>query len=443
MFTQPHGDRPLLSRRNFLRGASVSRLGLPMLESLGSSAATAESPRRLAYVYVPNGMNMPMFTPEGSGTDWRLSPTLQPLANRRDQLTVFSGLSNLPGGIDVPAITVHARASSTFLTNRGLAQPDGSFRNGLSVDQLAAREIGYQTRFPSLQLCCAGHEMRGQTEAIYIRTMSWTEEGTPLTGETHPRAVFGRLFIEAGGNRDALQAWQHNRRSVLDFVQEDARRLQGRIAIADRQKLDEYLTSVRAVEKVIQRAADVGPPPVGTVRPNDIPEEPGDYMNVMFDLAKLAFQTDQTRVLTLMLGEESSDEQYDAINIAEPYHKISHHANNPDDLRKIAEIDHYHVGLFESFLQRLEQTPSGAGNLLNDTTVLYGSGLSNGNAHSFANLPLVLAGGTAGAVRHRGHLQLPANTPVANLHRTLLRTLRVETDGFGDSTGFIDELQVA
>jgi hypothetical protein len=429
-----------LSRRDWLRGSFGLTLGLPLLETFVSGAETPAAPARLAYVYVPNGMNMPEFVPTGAGLEWTPSPTLAALAHRKSNLTVFSGLNNAPGSEDVLAITVHARASSTFLTNRALGQPDGSFRNGLSIDQLAAREIGFQTRFPSLQLCCTGRGVPGQTEAIYSRTLSWTAEGTPLTGENDPRSAFERMFVQTGANSEARRTWLANRRSVLDFVLEDAKALESRVAQADRAKLDEYLTSVRAVERVIQQAGRAVPAPSGARPPQGVPEEPGDYMNVMLDLVVLAFQTDQTRVVTLMLGEEASDEQYKEIQVFDPYHQISHHANQPEQLHKIAEIDRFHVGRFDAFLRRLEGVATPSGTLLDDTAVLYGSGLSNGNSHSFTGLPLVLAGGGAGRLRHAGHLQLPEETPVANLHRTLLEVLDVPTTEFGDSTGTIPQI---
>lgn len=431
-----------LSRRAVLRGLGLT-VSLPWLEAMGSVSAGADAgttaPNRLAFLYVPNGANMDDWTPSQEGPDFPLSPILQPLAGVQDRLLVLTGLTadkarpHGDGGGD------HARALAAFLTGAQPRKTDGTnIRAGISADQVAAARIGDQTRLPSLEIGCEPGAMAGNCDSgyscVYSSTMSWRSATQPLPKEVNPKLVFERLFATVP---DAQRvARDRRRRSLLDFVQEDARDLHLRLSAHDRRKLDEYFTSLRDIEQRIERAArlpDVARPDVPP--PTGIPPTHEAHLRLLADLLVLAFQADVTRVATFVLANEGSNRSYPFIGIAEGHHELSHHANDPAKKKKIAAINTFHVRQLAYLLEKLKAIREGDGTLLDHCLIAYGSGNSDGNAHNHDNLPILLAGGGGGTLQPGRHIRYPAETPLANLWLALLERVGARVPALGDSTG--------
>jgi hypothetical protein len=428
-----------LPRRTFVRGMGAT-LALPLLDAMVPAASAAARPiRRLGFVYVPMGAHMPEWTPPGSDKLGDLSPTLRPLAPVVDQLTVVTNLelkNAYPG--------THATSNSAFLSAATAKWTESSdYYLGTTVDQVAARQIGRETRLPSLELAMDLLTTVGQCDngyaCVYQNNLSWSSPTTPLPAEAHPRVVFDRLFGD-GGAADERLAELRKTSSLLDWVGEDIARLQKRIGPADRAKVGQYLDTVREVERRIQKAeaetADSKLPAL--FRPVGVPPAYADHARLMFDLQVLALQGDVTRVITFQLARETSTRTYPEIGVPEAHHPLTHNGGNPDMLAKVAKINQFHVSLFAAFLEKLKATPDGDGSLLDHTVYLYGSGMSNGDKHDHTNLPILVTGGGAG--RGRRHIQFAKTTPLANLHLTLLHRAGVRLDSFADSTGKIPEL---
>jgi hypothetical protein len=444
---------PPLPRRLFLRGLGTA-VALPVLNSLLPTRVRANPvlanafPRRVAWIYTPNGANMEDWTPTATGADYALSSSLQPLAAHQRDLTVLTGLANPNGDELGDGGGAHARASASFLTGVHPRKTAGSdIRAGISCDQIAARQIGHQTRLPSLELSCDGGQRAGSCDSgyscIYQFNLSWRSETQPMTPEVNPRAAFERLF----GNEDpaaSLEAAARRaryRRSVLDYVLDDAHRLDRRLDPADRHKLDEYLTAVRDVEVRLARAEQFPVPEVPTgIEAPGMFETYEQHMELMYEIMALAFQTDSTRIATFIVAHDGSNRPYPNIGISEGHHDLSHHRSDEEKKKKLAQINHYHVSKFSRFLDRLKAIPEGEGNLLDNCTLLYGSALSNGDKHSPVNLPILLAGKGGGRLAAGRHLQVETDTPMTNLYRSMLDTVDVSTEKIGDSTGQIDAL---
>jgi hypothetical protein len=431
-----------LHRRHFLRAAGVS-LGLPWLPSLARRARGAAEdgapPRRLAYLYVPNGVNVARWQVEGQDADYRLSPTLQPLAPFRDDVTVISGLNHENATKGPDGGGDHARSTAVYLTGVRPKKTGGTdIRNGVSVDQFAARRLGHLTRLPSLELSTDGARASGRCDSgyscAYQYNLSWASPTKPVPAERNPRAVFERMF----GAADTSQAGVARRKlqqSILDFVKDDARALERRLGGADRDKLDQYLTAVRDVERRIQRA-EQSPADIPDFKtPTGIPESYREHIRTIFDLMVLAFQTDSTRIITFMLAHDGSDRAFPEIGVPEAHHQLSHHRGNPLTLEKIAKIDRFYVEQFAWLLERLRQVREGDQRLLDNCMIVYGSCLSEGNKHWHSNLPVVLAGGGGGTLKPGKLLAAEDPTPMCNLHLALLRRMGVRASRFGDSTG--------
>jgi hypothetical protein len=421
------------SRRTVLRGLGAA-VALPWLEA--TATARAPSPRRLAFVYVPNGKIMKSWTPSGEGRGFSLSSTLAPLADFRNQLLVISGLHHRNGEALGDGAGDHARASGSYLTGVHPHKSATLARAGISVDQVAAQAIGHHTRLPSLELSCDRGPVAGSCDSgyscAYENAISWRSETTPLPGDVDPRQVFDRLF---GPPPDAATVARD--RSVLDHVADDARRLSTSLGGADRRKLDEYFTSVRQVERQLVHAASSPPArlPRGVRRP---PEKPGNYehhVRLMCDLMVLALQTDSTRVVTLVLGREISNRTFPNLGAHEGHHDLSHHMNDPHKIAALEKIDRFYVERFAYLLARLREVKEGDGTLLDASLIMYGSGLSDGNGHEHHDLPTVMAGQGGGTVKSGRHLRLPDKTPMCNLFVGLLHRMGVAADRFGDSTG--------
>jgi hypothetical protein len=424
-----------LSRRTILRGLGAA-VSLPLLDAMVPAFASPVTPIRLAFIYVPNGIYMPQWTPATDGSSFELPRILAPLAPHRNNVLVLSGLTQNTGRALGDAEGDHARASATYLTGVHPKKTDGAgICAGISVDQVAASHIGAATKLPSLELACEDGRLVGNCDSgyscAYSNTLSWRTPSTPLPPEVNPRVVFERLF----GSLDENPADRHQRQryetSILDYVLDDTRRLTGQLGSSDRRKIDEYLTSVREIERRIQLAekADQQVPP-SFEKPNGIPADFADYARVMFDLMLAAFQTGSTRVSTFMIGHEGSLRAYREIGISDAHHPVTHHAGNPDLIEKVVRINTYHMEQLAYFLGQLKSTSDGDGTLLDHSLIVYGSGLSDGNRHQHNNLPVLLAGKSGGQ-----HITYPAETPMNNLHLALLDRMGVHIDSLGDSSG--------
>jgi hypothetical protein len=436
--------RKALPRRTFLRGMGTT-LALPLLDAMVPAmkalAATPAKPvRRLGYVYMPMGCDIKRWVPPGNDLS-ALSPSLEPLAPFGEQLTVITNMelkNAYPG--------THATSNSAFLSAaRAKWTESTDYYLGTTADQIAAKEIGQDTQLPSLEMSMDLLATVGQCDngyaCVYQNNLSWSSPTTPLPSEAHPRIVFERLFGE-GGTSQERRAALRKRASLLDWVAEDITRLKSKLGPEDRGKVDQYLDSVREVERRIQRAeADAADNKLPDLdRPAGVPAAYADHAKLMFDLQVLALQGDVTRVITFQLARETSNRTYPEIGVSDPHHPLTHHGGDQEKIDKMAKINAFHVSLFAYFLERLKATREGNGTLLDHCIYLYGSGMGDPNVHDHTNLPILVAGGGAG--KHRGgrHVRYAEPTPLANLHLTLLDMVGVKLDSFGDSQGRVEEI---
>jgi len=435
-----------LPRRTFLRGMGVT-LALPFLDAMVPAlSALGETPagavRRLGFIYIPNGTIQSMWVPATTGAGFELSPILSPLAPLRDHLVVLSGLAHMEADSRGDGNGDHARATAVWLTGVHAYDRDRTGVDGVklatTVDQIAARELGRDTRLPSLELSLEKPTQIGcdSEDCFFSNTISWRSATTPLPMEAHPRVVFERLFGDGG---TAAQRLAQVRRtgSILDSVTQEVAGLEKTLGSSDRTKLSEYLEAVRELEQRIHVTEQRGAESVLSLpdRPTDIPETFEDHAKLMFDLQVVAYQADITRVVTMLLARETSPLTYENIGVPEQHHSCSHHLNNPKLIARKAKIDQYHVQLLGYFLKRLRDTPDGDGSLLDHSMILYGGGLGNGNLHDHLNLPCLLAGGAAGRLKGGRHLAYPEKTPMANLLLTMLDKVGIPTpEKIGDST---------
>ena len=432
-----------LPRRTFLRGIGAT-VALPFLDAMvpALSARTATPVRRLGFVYVPNGTIQGMWVPPTTGRHFEFSPILSPLAPVRDRITVLSGLAHRQADNFGDGNGDHARATAVWLTgvhawDRGRGGAEG-IRLATSADQIAAQVLGKDTRLPSLEMSLESPTQIGcdSEDCFYSNTISWKSPTTPLPMEAHPRIVFERLFGETSSAAER-QRRVRKTANILDSVLDEVAALQKTLGSGDRAKLTEYLEAVREIEQRIHSTERRGAEAGLTLpsRPDDIPESFEDYVTLMFDLQRLAYQADITRVFTLLMGREASPRTFEQIGVPEQHHSCSHHINNPELMARKAKIDQYHIALFGKFLEKLRATPDGDGNLLDHSMILYGSGLGNGNLHDHVNLPVLVAGGGGGRLSGGNHLAYADNTPMANLLLSMLDTAGVPTpEKIGDST---------
>jgi hypothetical protein len=436
-----------ISRRTVLRGLGTV-VSLPFLEAMrpgtlaraAAGAAGAEAPRRMAFIYVPNGAMMSDWTPASEGTGFELPSILQPMAPFRDDMLVLTDLTCDKGRPNGDGAGDHARASSAFLTGAQARKTAGAnFRAGISADQVAASRLGDRTRLPSLELGIERYRGAGNCDSgyscVYEHTMSWRSATSPLPNEVDPRLVFERLFAERPNDPDRLKR-NRLRASVLDSVLEDARGLEHRLGGADRQKLDQYLSCVRDLEQRIARAETLPPvqPPSGAVKPQTVPADLSEHFKLMCDLMVLAFQTDVTRVATCMFGREGSEQKYRMIGVNEGHHELTHHRNDPVKKEKVRNINTCHIQQFAYLIGKLKAIPEGNGTLLHNCMIAYGSGNSDGNRHTHDNLPLVLAGGGGGTLTP-GRYVKHGSRPLTNLYLSVADRLGLrDLARFGDST---------
>ena len=434
-----------IPRRTVLRGIGAT-LALPFLDgmvpAISALAKTAAKPiNRLGVVYVPNGVITKAYLPATDGAAYELSPTLSPLAPFREQVLVVSGLNCVPSA-GRPGGS-HAKASTRFLTDVSPPTSETVLDVGISMDQIVANELGKHTQLASLELAIESSETAGACDVgfacAYTNTISWKSANTPLPMQNNPRAVFERLFGDSNStDAKARLARIREERSILDSVTEEVANLRGALGHADRAKLGEYLEAIRDVERRIQLAEEQSDQELPLIEhPAGIPGSYEEHVKLMYDLMVLAYQCDLTRVITFMLGREFSGMTYPQIGVPDAHHPISHHAGEAEKIAKMIKVNHYHMTLFTHLLDKLRSTPDGDGTLLDHMTLMYGYGMADSNSHSPYDIPLVLAGGGAGSFKSGRHLRFK-DTPLANLHVTLLDNLGVRLDHFGDSTGRLD-----
>ncbi len=437
-----------IPRRTFLRGLGAT-VALPMLEAMipafaAKSQAAILSPVRLSVCYVPNGIIPKAWKPTKVGSDFEITPVLEPLAKFRDRFLVLSGLSSKPaettagdGGQTAP----HERACGAFLTG---AHPYKEGRVGVSMDQVLAQSLGRQTQLASLELGIEDSGITGQCalgwSCAYIHTLSWRTSTTPVPVENQPRVVFERLFGDSNTTDPAERlARISQNRSILDWMSESVSRIMKRLDQKDRAKLVEYFDSIRDVERRISRAEEQSSREMPVLdKPAGIPARYDEHAKIMFDLMTCALQSDMTRVLTFMMGREQSDYTYREIGIPDAHHPTTHHQNDPVKIAKVTKINVFHTTLLSYYLEKLASTPDGDGSLLDHSMVLYGSGLGDGSGHQPHDLPILLAGGAAGQIKGGCHIQYPMFTPISNLFLTIMDKMEVHQDSLGDSTGRLD-----
>jgi hypothetical protein len=451
-------SKPLLSRRTILRGFGTA-MALPMLDAMLPSGGIVQAavagvgspkaaPIRMAYMFTPNGVNYPEWTPSGEGAAFQLSKLLKPLESIKADINVLTGLTldNARAKGDGPGD--HARSAAAFLTGAHPHKTAGKdIKLGVSVDQVAAGKIGKLTRLPSLELGLDKGTVAGECDSgyscAYVSNISWRGEASPMPKEIDPASLFDRLF-GSGESRSAAEVARAARRqkSVLDFVAEDSARLQKKLGASDRAKLDEYQTSIREIEKRIQGAAVGGPSAAAVAkptmsRPDGIPGTTQAHMRLMVDLLVLAFQTDQTRIGTVMVARDGSNRNFPDLGITEGHHSLSHHGGNPAKVAAIQKIDQFHMEQFAYFVTKLKSVKEGEKTLLDNTMLLCGSGIGDGNRHNHENLPIVWAGRAGGLVKTGKHVVFPKNTPLCNLYLSMLDMAGVKEERFGDSSGKI------
>lgn len=431
-------------------------MALPVLEAMAPSARLLAAvaadgskifPKRTAFVYVPNGANMADWTPKAAGSEFELPFILEPLKPFRKDLLVLSGLAQDQGRSHGDGAGDHARASATFLTGcHPRKTPGADIKVGISVDQIMAEKIGRQTRLASLELGCDRGQQAGNCDSgyscAYSYNISWKTESTPMPPEVSPRLVFERLFSTSiAGEADESRALRERyQQSILDFVRDDASRLKRNLGYTDRHKLDEYLTAIRELEQRIAGAKNFAATQPDFKTPKGIPQDFEQHSRLLFDLLALAFQTDTTRVSTFMLAHDGSDRSYPEAGVPEGHHTLSHHDNDEAKKQKIARINRFHATQFAYFLERLKSIQEGERTLLDNCMIVYGSGISDGNAHNHNNLPLLVAGRGGGTIQTGRHIQFEKETPLNNLYVSMLDRMGASAEKVGDSTGKLVEL---
>jgi Protein of unknown function (DUF1552) len=439
--------RKALSRRTLLQGMGAA-VALPLLDAMVPALVKAASTpvRRLGVIYHPNGVIYDQWLPTGVGADFKLSPTLAGLQPFRDKLLVVTGLFSDQaealgdGGGD------HSRASGTYLTGVHVKKSDTSLENGISMDQIAAKSFERDTQLSSLQMEADDNSLLGSCDlgysCAYSTTLSWLTPTLPLMSENNPRVLFERMFGSSDSTDARVRAARLKQdRSLLDSVGDRVKQLQRQLGKSDNRKVDDYLASLRDVERRIQKAEEQSAKEVtGVAQPAGIPETFEQHVRLLYDLQLLAYQSDLTRVITFMYGREQTGRPYPQIGVPDPHHPITHHQNDPVKMEKCTRIQRHHIMLFAEYLEKLRNTPDGEGSLLDHVILLFGGGISNSDRHTHGPLPTLLVGGGSGTLKGGRHLVYPEHTPLTNLQLTLLNKLGIPAEKLGDSTGQFKEL---
>lgn len=443
-----------LSRRTVLKGIGTA-ISLPVLEAMLPQGALAQSVQqkqkavRMAFMFVPNGMNMQHWTPSAEGSAFQLSSTLEPLAKVKESLSVFTGLAQRNAFALGDGPGDHARSTAVWLTGVHPKKTAGAdIKNGPSVDQIAAQRIGDRTKFASLEIGCERGAQAGDCDSgyscAYSSNISWRSETTPVAKEVNPRLVFERLFGsgEAGEEAEARFRRERYRKSILDLVLEDALSLSKQLGKRDAQKLEEYLAGVREIEKRLERIEKENPTAFldASQRPKGIPADYGEHIRLMGDMMVLAFQADLTRIATFMFANDGSNRPFRDIGITDGHHDISHHANEAAKLEKKRQIDHWQVQQVAYVLEKMQSVKELDGTLLDNSMVVFGAGISDGNRHNHDDLPILMAGKGGGSIRTERHVRFPKDTPMTNLFITMLDKVGVDVEKLGDSTGKLQGL---
>ncbi len=445
-----------LGRRAFLRGVGAT-IALPALRSLGAELAapaaaargvtTTGAPLRMAYLYVPNGVIMDKWRPEGTGSDFKLNQSMQVLNPFKEDLQIIKGFEQNNGTAGPDGAGDHARAGATFLTGARPKKTAGAdIKVGISADQMAASYIGSETRLSSLELSCDAVRKSGRCDSgyscAYQYNLSWRSATQPMTPESNPRLVFERLF--GGGDTEerkrSLAKRRAEKRSILDIVMNDAKSMNHQLGRNDRNKLDEYMTGVREIERRIEKAESFGPPPdPGVKAPEEgVPGEYQEHIRLLFDMMLLAFKTDQTRISSFLLAHDGSNRNFTHMGVNEGHHGLSHHRNDQSKVDQIVKIDTFYNEQLAYFLERMKATEDIDGkSLLHNSMIVWGSGLSDANRHTHDDLPIILAGHAGGKFNPGRHLDLGQNVPLNNLYLRMLHEVGAITDRIGDSTGVL------
>ncbi|MBS1812913.1 MAG: DUF1552 domain-containing protein [Acidobacteria bacterium] len=437
-----------LSRRTLLKGLGVT-VALPLLDAMTPALATAaekvKAPTRLFFGAVPNGIEMKAWTPTGLGKDFEFTRILKPLEAFREDLLVITGLAHRTGASKEAGD--HARAGGNYLTGVHPKRTTGAdIEVGISVDQVAAQALGHKTRLASLELGCEATRMVGSCDAgyscAYQNSLAWRTPSTPMPPEINPRMVFERLYGSLESSLDPKRQAELNedRKSVLDYVTERTKKLVNTLGPTDRRKVDEYLTAIREIERRIARVENDNRQLTPEIdKPNGIPANFADHVRLMHDLLIVAFQSDITRISTMLYSREGSNRAYPELGFTDGHHPITHHRYIPDLVEKVTKINRYHLEQFAYFIGKLKSIQEGDGSLLDHCMIVYGSAHSDGNRHSHVNLPTIIVGRGNGALKTGRHIVYD-ETPMTNLFLTLLDKMGVPTDKLGDSNGKLQGL---
>ena len=431
-----------LPRRTFIRGIGAT-VALPFLDAMvPAMRAQAKAAPRFTAIYCGNGANMFDWTPPTEGAGFTMSPSLMPLEPFRDRLAVFTGLDNFQATDQGDVGGQHPRAAPAFMSCAHPKQTEGAdVRAGTTIDQVIAERICRDTKLPSLEVSVDRNDVVGACDhgyaCAYMNSMSWKTPTTPLPSETNPRFVFERMF-GIGATAEERLARTREDRSILDALTEEIAQLRRRLGSSDRTKLAQYFDAVRDVEQRIVRAESTNSDFSVPEQPVGVPETFKEYIELMFDLQALAFQADITRVSSLMMARENVNRSYPEIGLPEAHHSISHHGNNPEKMKAYTKLNTYHVETLTYYLNKLKSIPDGDSNLLDNTVVLFGSGMSDGNVHNNFNVPVIVVGGQALQVKGNRHVKYPKGTPLANLMLGVMDRYGVQSERFGDSTSEID-----
>ena len=446
-----------LDRRKFLRGIGAA-IGLPAMESFspvmaataGTRATTSKgSPLRMAYLYIPNGVNLKHWRPQGEGSDYKLGKSMSALEELKGDMQIFSGFEQKNATSGKDGAGHHARSNATFLTGQRAKKTSGAdIQLGTSVDQIAARAVEDQTRLSSLELTCDGVRKSGRCDSgyscAYQFNLSWRSENQPNTPEANPRLVFERLFGAGSSGERAknLEQRRSTQKSILDFISDDAKSLQKQLGRNDQHKLDEYLTGVREIERQIEKSETFGAAlNPGVEAPAAKPGSYKEHIRLLMDMMILAFQTDSTRISTFLLAHDGSNRSFKDIGVSEGHHNLSHHRKNKDKLKKVQKIDEFYIEQLAYFMQKMKSTKEADGqSLLHNSMIVYGSGISDGDRHSNRNLPVIVGGNAGGAFTPGRHVDLGHDVPLSNLYLRMLNEFGAKEERFGDSTGMLKDV---
>jgi len=445
--------RKTLPRRTFLRGLGSAAIGLPFLDAmapaLASSTIPGKAPVRMAFFYVPNGMIMDAWNPDYVGKFQELPRSLKPLEPYKDDIIQLGNLTHNTGRALLDGAGDHGRCSGSYLTGIQVKKSLVEIKNGVSFDQIVANEVGRKTRFPSLELGMEDARQAGDCDSgyscAYTNNLSWRSETQPLPPILDPRALFERMFGTGLPMTPAERARQTRyRRSILDFVTDDTRKLESNLGPTDRRKLDEYLSSIREVERQIERAEkdnkQIDPK---MDKPYGVPADFAEHFRMMSNMIAIAFQADQTRIVTFLMTREGSSRPYRELGIPDGHHPLTHHRNQPELMEKVRKINEYHVRQFASFIEKMKSTKEGDSSLLDNSMIVYGAGLQDGNAHLHEDLPTIIAGKGGNYIKTGRRIVARKETPMCNLFVTMMDRMGVHVENFGDSTGRLQGLDLA